>query len=220
MEIGDAFIFPVRRDFRRAGRSRLPGKKPSGDPESCGDRTPKLRRFQISPSRNSPSCATLSHRPVQSPALLLLLLAVRDAARLRVDRSASPPQGRCGRAARSRVARRGVWQVVVPLGAGANAVTLQALNHADALVGSAPITITNNGPNVPAAELQAGFTSADDFEFIERMSVDPNRTGGITLAIEAGARGNVTSPALVEPVPAVHPARHVRWRWARGNRRR
>ncbi len=85
------------------------------------------------------------------------------------------------------------WQVVVPLGAGANAVTLQAFNHADVLVGSASITITNTGVNVPAAagnlvvseimyhpanpssaEVQAGFTSADDFEFIELMNVGAN----------------------------------------------
>ena len=85
------------------------------------------------------------------------------------------------------------WQVVVPLGAGANAVTLEALNYAGAIVGTDTITITNTGPTVPAAagnltvseimyhpadptpaEVLAGFTDADDFEFIELMNVGAN----------------------------------------------
>ena len=97
------------------------------------------------------------------------------------------------------------WQVVVPVGAGANVVTLQAFNHADVLVGSASITITNTGPNVPAAagnlviseimyhpanpsaaEVQAGFTSADDFEFIELMNVGANPVDLTGAAFTAG----------------------------------
>ena len=85
------------------------------------------------------------------------------------------------------------WQVVVPLGAGANAITLEALNHAGAVVGTAAITITNTGAIVPAAagnlvvseimyhpanpspaESLAGFSNADDFEFVELMNVGAN----------------------------------------------
>ena len=105
------------------------------------------------------------------------------------------------------------WQVVVPLGAGGNLITLEAFNFAGALVGSDTITITNTGPTVPAAagnlvvseimyhpadpsaaETLAGFTNADDFEFIELMNIGANPvdltdaafTDGIALTFTGG----------------------------------
>ena len=85
------------------------------------------------------------------------------------------------------------WQVVVPVGAGANGITLEAFNYAGTLVGTDTITITNTGPNVPAAagnlavseimyhpadptaaEITAGFTDADDFEFLELQNIGTN----------------------------------------------
>ena len=105
------------------------------------------------------------------------------------------------------------WQVVVPVGAGANLITLEAFNYAGALVGSDTITITNTGPNVPAAagnlvvseimyhpanptaaEITAGFTNADDFEFLELQNIGTNPvdltdaafTDGVTFTFASG----------------------------------
>ncbi len=105
------------------------------------------------------------------------------------------------------------WRVVVPLGAGANLITLEALNYAGALIGTDTITITNTGPTVPAAagnlvvaeimyhpadptpaEVLAGFTDSDEFEFIELLNVGANPvdltdaafTDGITFTFTGG----------------------------------
>ena len=85
------------------------------------------------------------------------------------------------------------WQVVVPLGAGATTISLEALSPQGAITGTDSIVITNTGPTVPAAagnlsvseimyhpanptaaEIGAGFTDADDFEFIELLNPGAN----------------------------------------------
>ena len=105
------------------------------------------------------------------------------------------------------------WRVVVPLGAGGNLITLEALNYAGAVIGSDSITITNTGPTVPAAagnlvvseimyhpaaptpaEQAVGFIDPDDFEFLELMNVGANPvvltdaafTDGITFTFTGG----------------------------------
>ncbi len=121
------------------------------------------------------------------------------------------------------------WQVVVPIGAGANLITLEAFNNAGGLVGTDTITITNTGPTVPAAagnlvvseimyhpanptpaELQAGFTSSDDFEFIELMNVGTNPvdltdaafTDGITFVFPNSTLAPGARLLLVKNAPA------------------
>ena len=85
------------------------------------------------------------------------------------------------------------WQVTVPLGAGATTISLEGLSQQGAVVGTDSIVITNTGPTVPAAagnlviselmyhpsdptpgEVSAGFTDADDFEFIELLNIGAN----------------------------------------------
>ncbi|MDF7799600.1 lamin tail domain-containing protein [Pontiellaceae bacterium B1224] len=81
------------------------------------------------------------------------------------------------------------WKITVPIGMGANLLTLTALDNRGTMVGSDTITVTNTSPidlaragnimlselqyhplDPTAAELTAGFTDADDFEFVELTS--------------------------------------------------
>jgi Lamin Tail Domain len=126
------------------------------------------------------------------------------------------------------------WQVVVPLGAGANAITLEALDYQGIVIATDTITITNTGPNMPAAagniaiseimyhpadltaaELGAGFTDADDFEWIELMNISPNVVDLAGAAFTAGithtfASGSLSPGArlLVVKNPAAFAFRH------------
>ena len=87
------------------------------------------------------------------------------------------------------------WQVSVPINAGTNALTLQALDYHGAVVGTASITITGTGSIVAAAagnlvvselhydpsaataaEVNAGVTDNDDFEFVEVRNISPTAT--------------------------------------------
>lgn len=106
------------------------------------------------------------------------------------------------------------WQVVLPVGAGANIVSLEALNQQGQIVGTDTITITNTGSIVPAAagilaiteimyhpadpsgaEITAGFIDADQFEFIELQNISANPvdltgasfTDGITFTFTGGS---------------------------------
>jgi hypothetical protein len=82
------------------------------------------------------------------------------------------------------------WQVTVPIAPGANPITLEAYDYQGNLVGSDTITITGTGTVVAAApgnlviselhyhpadptgaEMNAGFSDADDFEFIELLNI-------------------------------------------------
>jgi hypothetical protein len=107
------------------------------------------------------------------------------------------------------------WQIAVPLAFGANVVALQALNAQGSGVGSDTITITNTGSVEPAsasnlvvselmyhpteptaAEIAAGYLSADDFEFLELLNVGP-RTVDLTGAqFTDGITFNFTGAAI------------------------
>ncbi len=97
------------------------------------------------------------------------------------------------------------WQVVVPLGAVTNTITLEALNNQGAVVGTDAIVITNTSPIVPAAvgnlavseimyhpaaptaaEITAGHADADDFEFVELMNIGANPVDLTDAAFTAG----------------------------------
>ena len=88
------------------------------------------------------------------------------------------------------------WQVIVPLGAGANNLTLEGVNLQGAVVGTDSIVITNTGATVPAAAgnlviselmyhpadataaelatLGVATIDADQFEFIEFLNIGTN----------------------------------------------
>lgn len=96
------------------------------------------------------------------------------------------------------------WLIDVPLLAGANLIELSAIDHDGNEVGLDSITVTNTGSLEPAAasnlviseimyhptapsvaEIQAGFTDADAFEFIELRNI-----GTETIALEGAAFTN------------------------------
>ena len=82
------------------------------------------------------------------------------------------------------------WQVRLPAPPGSSTVTLEALDFSGQVIGSRSITINNNTPVAPASaanlvvselmyhpgalttgEINAGFTDADRFEYIEVMNI-------------------------------------------------
>ena len=85
------------------------------------------------------------------------------------------------------------WQVAVPLLTGENLIELSATDHDGNEVGSDAITVTNTGSVEPAsagnlaiseimyhpadpsaAEIAAGFSDADEFEFVELRNIGSN----------------------------------------------
>ena len=106
--------------------------------------------------------------------------------------------GRSGEALEVEWLDADTWQVDVPLFSGANLIELAATDHDGNQVGSDSITVTNSGSVEPAsaenlviseimyhpsdptaAELQAGFSDADEFEFLELRNI-----GGSTIALD------------------------------------
>ena len=82
------------------------------------------------------------------------------------------------------------WHLSVPIAPGANALTLTALDNRDTVVGSDTISVTNTSPieladasntiiselhyhpaDPSAAEINAGFSDADMFEFVELTNI-------------------------------------------------
>ena len=105
------------------------------------------------------------------------------------------------------------WSVSVALVAGANAITLNARDQRNTLTGTDSITITSSTANVAAsaanivvsefhyhpadptpAEVAAGFTDADEFQFIELQNISLTNvelagaqfTQGVTFTFTAG----------------------------------
>ena len=126
------------------------------------------------------------------------------------------------------------WEVTVPLGAGANTITLEALNARGTVVGVDTIVVTNTGATVPAAagnfviselmyrpsnptptEITAGFNDPDVFEFLELMNVstspldltDAAFTVGITYTFPASTLAPGARLLLVRN-PAGFASRH------------
>ena len=112
------------------------------------------------------------------------------------------------------------WQIVVPLFAGANFVSLQALNPQGAIVGTDTITITNGGTiepaaaanlvvselmyhpaNPSAAEIAAGFPDADMFEFIELLNVGTHAIDLTGAHFTTGVTFSFTGSAVTSLVP-------------------
>ncbi len=100
------------------------------------------------------------------------------------------------------------WQVTVPLGAGANSFTLEALDMQNAVVATDTIIITNTGPTVPAeagnlviselmyhpanatpaelATLGVASIDPDQFEFIELLNIGTNPVDLLNATFGAG----------------------------------
>jgi hypothetical protein len=97
------------------------------------------------------------------------------------------------------------WQVQLPIEAGANTFVLEALNYQGQVVGTDTITITGSGTVIPAAadnlvisemhyhpanpttaEIAAGFTDADDFEYLEFQNISPSTVDLSGCRLESG----------------------------------
>lgn len=110
------------------------------------------------------------------------------------------------------------WRVAIPLGPGANDLTLEAIDFAGELITTDTITITNTSSTVAAAagnlaltelmyhpadptagELAAGFLDAEDFEFCEfrNIGTSPVDLGGVTFA--SGIAFTVPTGVTVAP---------------------
>ena len=91
------------------------------------------------------------------------------------------------------------WQASVTIAPGPNTITINAFNYAGTQIGTATVVITGTGPAVPAtaanlviseimyhpgpastAELNAGFSDPEAFEFIELQNI--SATNSVTLA--------------------------------------
>ncbi len=87
------------------------------------------------------------------------------------------------------------WQISAPISPGTNALTLTALDYHGHVVGTASIAVTGTGSAVPAAagnlviselhydpkaptaaEISAGITDGDDFEFVEVRNISATAT--------------------------------------------
>ena len=129
----------------------------------------------------------------------------------------------------------GTWQVTLPIAPGPNTITLEALDYQGNIVGTDTITITGTGSVVPAAagnlvvselhyhpvnpsasEQSAGFTDADDFEFIEVQNIGAATVnlngvrfvGGIDYAFPAttlGPGGTLVVPRRATAFARRHP---------------
>ena len=91
------------------------------------------------------------------------------------------------------------WQILVPVPPGQTTLNLQAVNFSGAVIGSASIIAQNSSTITPAsaanlvvseisyhpgnltpAEVLAGITDPDQFEFLEVMNISPNLTADLT----------------------------------------
>jgi hypothetical protein len=89
----------------------------------------------------------------------------------------------------------GLWRIRVPIGPGPNALTVQALDSTGLVLAEASLVITGTGSVQPstaqnltlselhyhpapptAGEISAGFSDADDFEFLELLNFSPTAT--------------------------------------------
>jgi hypothetical protein len=111
------------------------------------------------------------------------------------------------------------WTTAVALNSGVNVVALTARNPQGVVVGTDQIAITSTAatlaasaatlvvselhyhpPDPTPAESAAGFTSEDDFEFIELMNISPAATLNLTgVAFTAGISHEFTGPVLLPP---------------------
>ncbi len=113
------------------------------------------------------------------------------------------------------------WRVDVPLGAGANALTLEAIDFEGDVISTDTITVTNTSPVIAAAadnfvltelmynpaeptaaELSAGFLDKDEFEFAEFQNVGTATIDAGGVSFDSGI--DFTIPAGTQLAPGQH----------------
>ncbi len=112
------------------------------------------------------------------------------------------------------------WQITVPLKPGANTVTLQAFGYRGDLVSEDSISVTTTATEFPqrdylritevmyhppissAAEATAGFTDAEEFEFIEVANFGPAAVSLIGVRFDAGVTYNFSSSFVTNLPPS------------------
>ena len=113
------------------------------------------------------------------------------------------------------------WRVEIPVVPGANSITLEAVNFSGEVIGSDTVTVNNTSTIAPAAaanlvisevmyhpappsaaEIAAGFSDADLFEFVELMNIGP---------LDVSLDGAEFSSRINDRLPAVTitPGSHV-----------
>ncbi len=112
------------------------------------------------------------------------------------------------------------WQAIVPAAPGSHQITLEAVNFAGAVIGTATITITINSttqimpastanlviseimyhpPDPTPAEAAASFTDQDMFEFIELQSITSSVVDMTGVRFTGGIDYQFTSGLLLQP---------------------
>ncbi len=112
------------------------------------------------------------------------------------------------------------WQATVPLVAGDNLLQLVAYDYRGTPVGQAAIVVTStvsgfaqrdylrltelmyHPPPATAAERAAGFSSAEDFEFIELLNTGPTNVSLIGVRFTAGVTFDFSTAAITNLAPA------------------
>jgi hypothetical protein len=112
------------------------------------------------------------------------------------------------------------WQATVPLVAGDNLLQLVAYDYHGTPVGQAAIVVTStisgfvqrdylrltelmyHPPAPTAAERAAGFSSAEDFEFIELLNTGPTNVSLIGVRFIAGVTFDFSTAAITNLAPA------------------
>ena len=111
------------------------------------------------------------------------------------------------------------WRVTLSLNTGVNAIALTARSPQGVSVGTDLITVTSTAATVAAgalnlvvselhynpagpspAEIAAGFTSENDFEFLELMNISADQKVNLTnVTFDAGISFGFTVPTLIPP---------------------
>lgn len=113
---------------------------------------------------------------------------------------------------------KSAWQIQVPVFFGANSITIEGIGYDGSVVASASITINGTGNIVPAdstntvvseldyhptdpspAEISAGYTSADDFEWIELQNISANVVELKNAHFDTGITYTFTASTQVPP---------------------
>jgi hypothetical protein len=111
------------------------------------------------------------------------------------------------------------WQAAIPLAAGSNLVRLVAYDYRGNPVGQAAIVVTTTvsgftqrdylritelmyHPSRPtAAELAAGFSSAEDFEFIELLNTGPTNVSLVGVRFTTGVQFDFSTATITNLAP-------------------
>ena len=110
------------------------------------------------------------------------------------------------------------WQIQLPIVQGSNSFTINAYDSQGALIGSKTVTVIGTGPLVPAAagnlvisefmyhpsdptsaEVTAGYTDGDDFEFVELQNISSSTLDLTGVAFTVGINYTFASGTQLAP---------------------